>query len=210
MQNRYATACRAKTPFYCLKISAFFVHRLFSNESADDKIAAGTLLLNRSYISDIADYLYAIKPFGDSEITNIGYPSADGGHAILKVYLPMGITESCENKEYAWNFIASFLSEEFQNHYMIFQFPTRLSLLQKTFDTYTNQTLAYQDQQLTQEDLTILLEAIQTGVGQQSFNLDIWNIIREESEYYFNDEKSLREVQTLIQKRVTLYVTENQ
>ncbi len=61
----------------------------------------------------------------------------------------------------------------------------------------------------TQEDADILLELINGACTTYNYNTEIFTIILEELEPYFNDQKSVDEVAGIIQNRINLYLTEN-
>ncbi len=61
----------------------------------------------------------------------------------------------------------------------------------------------------TDEDAQLLQQLIDTGKVSQDYNNDILNIITEESEPYFQGQKTVNEVADIIQSRVNIYVHEN-
>lgn len=180
----------------------------FLEEDTGDKIANGSLLLYRAYIGGIQDYLSACSYFGGEKVVCVGYPSADGGHAKITPYMPMGISEACGHKQEAWEFVKSLLSQEFQTGYMHFQLPARADLLLEEMEKYVSGDIVYGDTEITQDSMDNLYNAVNTGIGERAFHTDIWNIIQEEAEAYFAGEKTATEAASLIQGRVEIYVSE--
>ena len=87
-----------------LELAAAVDLTFMPHEELDKKLADGSLLLNRAYISCVQDYQSSIEQFAGSEVSWVGFPSEDGGKAVLYDRMPVGITESSRNKEGAWQF----------------------------------------------------------------------------------------------------------
>ena len=77
-------------------------------------LADGSILLERAYLSDVSGYLEACDLFGGEEVSWVGFPSVQGGKAVLYTRMPIGMSSFSEKKDGAWAFIASLLGEEFQ------------------------------------------------------------------------------------------------
>lgn len=158
----------------------------------EEYLADGTLMLNRVYISGVDDYINAINMFQGEEVVCVGYPSAQGGKTLIQPYLPIGISNRCENKSAAWEFVRSLISEEFQSNHLHFNFPILEASLKEEF-----------------EHIDELYEIINCSGGKILFDTNIWKIIEEETEFYFSGEKKVEEVVKIIQNRVQTYINEN-
>ena len=184
-------------------------------EELDEKLADGSVLLNRVYIGSVEDYQSSIDQFAGAVVSWVGFPSEDGGKAVLYDRIPVGITESCRNKEGAWQFVSSLLGEEFQRHHLKFVFPIRLDILQESFQ----EAMEEKDPEkylggepphaATQEEINVLFEGICSAQSNRIFDPNIWNIIAEDVEAYFEGSKTIEEVMDLIQGRASLYMSEN-
>lgn len=76
-------------------------------------------------------------------------------------------------------------------------------------------TIGYGDWEYTyracsQEDADLLLSLVNGATQTYNYETDIFNIILEDVEIFFNNQKSVDEVASVIQNRVNLYLTENQ
>lgn len=181
----------------------------YTEEETKSKLASDTLLLYRAYISDIFDYVSAVDYFGEEEVVCVGYPSESGGHANIRAYMPLGMVESCEYKQEAWEFIRSLLSIEFQRDYLHFQIPVRTDVLQSQVEQYISNLEQEDNPDWVRESMNLLYDAVNTGLGERAFNQKIWNIIEEESGAYFAGEKGVEDTVAVIQARVRIYVSEN-
>ncbi len=178
-------------------------------------LANGKVLFNRIYVTDLTEYVNSVKAFGEDEISLLGFPSETGGKAVLTARIPIGISQSCEFKEGAWKFARSLLEEEFQTKHVSFCLPVRLDILRQEFEKAMTQN-PYGDgpdqkawKPATEEEI----DALYRGLCQMQYSgisdKEVWEIVSEEAEPYFNGEKGVEEVMEVIQGRVALYVSEN-
>ncbi len=183
-----------------------------SVDDIEESLEKGTVLLDRAYIGSIDDYKSACDNFGGAEVTCVGYPSQEGGKSLIYPYLPIAISDTCANKEQAWQFVDSLLGEEFQSKYIVFNLPIRKSALERKFEDAMTLKEGFGN---TIEDLPTeaqaaeMYEMMDTACGNDKINETIWNIVDEEAVYYFNSEKTAQEVAKVIQNRVELYLVEN-
>ena len=184
------------------------------NGSVEENLASDRLLLNRAYISSVEDYKDAFDVFHEEEVVGIGYPSATGGSSLIYPYLPTGITSMCKDKEAAWEFVSSLLNEEFQENHVRFNFPIRVSSLEKEFQQAMTPdekrwNLKEDEMLPTQDDVDKLYMLINTSGGNYVFDKNIWNIIEEEAEVYFYGKRTIEETVEMIQNRVEVYLSES-
>ena len=198
-----------------LELAAAVDLTFMTQEELDKKLADGSLLLDRAYISCVSDYQSSIEQFAGSTVSWVGFPSEDGGKAVLHDRMPVGITESSQNKEGAWQFVSSLLGEEFQRYHIKFVFPIRLDILQESFQ----EAMKEKDPEMflggeppspaTREEIDALFEGICNAQSNRIFDSNIWNIVAEDAEAYYEGNKTIEEVMDLIQGRVSIYVSEN-
>lgn len=181
-------------------------------DDTEESLGKGTLLLDRAYIGSISDYKSECDMFGGAEVTCVGYPSKEGGRSLIYPYLPIAISDSCANKEQAWQFVNSLLDEKFQSKYIVFNFPIRISTLESKFEDAMTLKEGWgntAEDLPTEEQAEELYGMMDTAYGNNQIDENIWNIIEEEASYYFNNEKTAQEVAAIIQNRVELYLAEN-
>ena len=126
--------------------------------------------------------------------------------------MPIGMSAFSEKKEGAWAFIASLLGEEFQEKYVMFLFPVRISALEKSLEAAKMESnIAFEGQKqipATQEQIDALTELISNSRSDSVYDPSIWNIVREEAAFLFDQGKDMEEVMRVIQNRVLNYVQE--
>lgn len=167
--------------------------------------------------------------FGEA-VSYLGYPSEKGNGNLIDSNFVMAINSKCEDKETAWNFISSQLSEESQWDYcQIIGFPIRKSVMDKkiesemeiSYETDENgnqrekkrDTRALGEDRIDiyaarEEDVQKVLDTINNADKIRSWNEQIGNIIYEESKAFFDGSKSADQVADIVENRVRTYINE--
>lgn len=201
-----------------------------STRLREDKV-----LLMQTSISSVQDYQMMKGLFGE-EVSFVGYPNSDRkGNLIQPTSGSMAINAKGENKEGAWNFIKTILSDEYQNSlvetYVSYGFPVKKSALDKQFEVdmtptyYDNDdgekveqpktTWGWDDFEMeiyasTQEEVDAVKAIIASAERTAgSVNEELTNIITEETAPYFKGQKNAQETADIIQSRIQIYVKEN-
>ena len=185
-------------------------------------------LLSMLNLASFRDYQYMKQGNFGEDITLIGFPTENGLGAGFSFNIRFAISALSENREVAWEFIKYFFSEEYQDD-IEYEFPIRLSSLDKAEerawerpyfedengnreeydDTYMVNGAEIKMTPLTKEETGLVKEYLGKITNVASINEDIYNIIVEETESFFNGQKSAAEVAEIIQSRVKIYVNEN-
>lgn len=173
-----------------------------------ENLASGKVTVNRFYVEGISDYLSSAEMFRGEKVSCVGFPSALGGSALVYPFRPMGISALNGNQDMAWAFVRTLLGEEFQTMEVRFNLPIRLSVLQMRLDSEAEMA-EKRNQPLAQEDLDAFYRLVDVPNGKMTFDQNVWKIILEEAEYYFNGQKSAEDVAKTIQNRAENYVSEN-
>lgn len=198
------------------------------DESIPSKIQSGKLLLQEIGISDMESYQMYSLIFGEPT-TFIGFPSNDGNGSFLSPSGAIGINAKSENKEGAWEFIKTFLEEDYQNNSVEWNFPVLRSSLDAQFEkAMTPEYMEVDGEQVeqpktswsyddfdadiyaaTEEQVDVVKALIESTTKVVSNNEEINNIIAEEAAAYFEGQKSAKDVADVIQSRIQIYVNEN-
>lgn len=174
----------------------------------EENLASGKIAVNRIYVESISDYISSVEMFHGEKVSCVGFPSAQGGSALVYPFRPVGISGLNGHQDMAWAFVRTLLGEEFQTMEVHFNLPVRLSVLRKKVDSQVEMA-AKKEQPIAQEDLDAFYRMIDVPGGKLTFDRNVWNIISEEAEYYFNGQKSVEDVAKTIQNRAGIYVSEN-
>ena len=162
-------------------------------------------------------------------ITFIGYPSNGGTGSYINVSSALGINSKAKAKEGAWEFIRTFILEDYQNGSEHWSLPVLRSALDARFEEAMKQeyyeengeqvkqaktTWGYDDWEATiyaatQEEVDAVKALIDSVDGVMGSNDEIRNIISEEAAAFFEGQKSAKDVADVIQSRVKIYVNEN-
>lgn len=176
----------------------------------EQAIAEGKLLANRLYVSDLEEFAASSRLFQEAPVVCVGFPSAEGGGALVTPYLSVGICRG-EHQEAAWEFVKSLLGEEFQEKHIRFNFPLREDSLEKLFENSIQKSdeNGSTDKTVGRADSHALLEVISSANSSCVYDANIWNIVSEEAEAYFDGKKTLEMVVQIIQNRAENYIQEN-
>ena len=168
------------------------------------------------------------------DISFIGYPNDQGTGLAATIGTDIGIYAKSANADGAWEFVKTFLTEEYISGgkgYMNYSgFPLRKDALENEIkknsatEAYTDKfgneitplesSWGYDDieveiKPLTEEQVQMLRDVIASVDHMYGYNDEISTIITEESGAYFSGQKTAEEVADIIQNRVSTYVNEN-
>ncbi len=197
-------------------------------ESVPSKIQSGKLLLQEISMTDVQSYQMYTMLYGEPT-TFIGFPSNSGNGSYISPSNGMGINAKSENKEGAWEFLKTFIEEDFQNNSVEWSFPVLRSALDAQFEeAMTPEYVEIDGEQVeepktswsydefsadiyaaTQEQIDEIKALIESTTEIESRNDEITNIISEEAAALFAGQKSAKDVADVIQSRVQIYVNEN-
>ncbi len=210
------------------------IYEYDTNEDFNAPYCNDKIMLTRLNISSFEQYLIEKARFGiDEELNMIGFPTEDGSNgSVIMVSGEYAISAKSKSKEGAWEFIKYMMSDELQNRKNSVQkFPSTVSALERLAENQMAQYYFYsksgrwessdapfddKDENsgtriyLTQDDVDAvkaLLDSITVSKSSSS-DVQIMNIINEETSAYFNGVKSAEEVADIIQGRISIYLSE--
>lgn len=199
------------------------------------RLRADKILLMEDFVSSVQEYQMMNGLFGE-EVSYVGYPNQERqGNLISSQGGCVGISAKSKNKEGAFDFVKSLLSDEYQDSLLSehgsWGFPVKRSALEKQFEM--DMTPEY-----TEDENGEKIECPKTSWGFDDFNMEIYaatseevdairtllesadratgsvddqlvNIITEETEPFFKGQKSAEDTAAVIQNRIQIYVNEN-
>lgn len=187
-------------------------------------------LLFDIFMGNIRDCKYQIKGYMGEEVSFVGFPTADSNGSILSPgSFSFVISSQSKHQDGAWQFVRQFLTEEFQTGDQIYNMPVLKSAFlakaqegtERSYWTDEDGNKQYYDdtwyiggeeivlEPFTQEEVDAICDFIYTVNRTAYYNEDINNIITEEAEAFFSDQKSVQEVVDIIQSRAQVFVNEN-
>lgn len=174
---------------------------------------------------------------GDMNLAYYGYPTSDGGKNVACIAnTAFSIAENCENTDMAYEFLKGWYDEEYQSELMNekedFCLPISKNALYEKLDWATN--IEYKENDtgelepvvkyeikrdfydtnpiliysIGSDERDILLEIIDSVNSGLMVDYPIYNIVLEEVEAYFAEDKSASEVANIIDSRAQLYMNE--
>lgn len=205
------------------------------SESTQDLIRQGRQMLAQTYLYGLDAVLWNDVNFGGKS-TYIGWPTTNGVGSIMRFENGFAISKNCSDKDAAWEFLRSMLTEEGQAD--IYTIPSNRNVfdkklkelmtpnyrkdsdgnylldengekIQESRGVWTNETgEIHEVYAMTQEQADGVLEVIDTCTKIASYDTSIFDIVNEQAQAYFAGQKSLDEVARLIQSKANIYVNE--
>ncbi len=180
-------------------------------------------------------WLYNFRAFSEMEQSTlgepavyVGYPSENRTGPSIETNLQLAMSASSEHKEAVWEFLRSFLTEEYQDT-VEFGFPVYRKSLDKLAAAaqerpyYTNENgeKEYYDdtyylngqeiivKPLTQEQTAEIIDFLSSVTNRADLDINILNIVNEETGAFYSGQKSAKDVADTIQSRVQIYLNES-
>ena len=159
----------------------------------------------------------------------IGFPSSNEDGSVISADMQFALSSKSSNKEGAWAFLRTFLTDEYQEENVRYGFPISIKRLNELaaeamekpyyMDENGNKeeydsTYYINGQEIiippmTKEETDAFMEQLYSFTQVYKQDDTLLNIITEESAPYFAGQKSAKDVASIIQSRVQLYVNEN-
>lgn len=197
---------------------------------SENQYRSGRTMLMYTGIYDFREYNRVCKGYFGEDITPIGFPSEEGNGSVISANTQYAISATSKNKEGAWEFLKYFLGEEYQNSDQVsYTLPVLKSVMEerlaevqeRPYWEYDDGTKEYYDdtwwindeqfiiEPMTKEEADKLYEFICSVNQPYTYDEDLWNIVSEEVEPYFEGQKTAKEVANIIQSRVQIYINES-
>lgn len=171
--------------------------------SSINSLKEGRILLSETNISNMHQYAKEYRLMGDRTVYP-GYPSPDGRGSILRGINVFAVMTGCRDKEGAWDFVKwtcanglTLLREQLYSEELPY-FPVNA-------EAFRREAAACE---LTDADLTGLLDLIDRAVSAVAYDAEIAAVIEEEAGKFFSGKCSVEQAAAAIQSRVSIYVSE--
>ena len=202
----------------------------FDYEYYESQYRENRTLLYDLFIGTFKDCKYQIKGSIGEEVSFVGFPtSASNGSVLSAGNLFLTISARSEHMDGAWQFVRQFLTQEYQAGTELYSMPVLKSAfqaraqeaLERPYWTDEDGNREYYDdtyyvngeeiilEPFTQAEVDQICQFIYSVNRTAYYNDEICNIIKEEAEAFFADQKGVQEVVDIIQSRAQIYVNEN-
>ncbi|MCR4930508.1 MAG: hypothetical protein K5988_11020 [Lachnospiraceae bacterium] len=184
-------------------------------------------LINYSYLYTFRDYNWNCNYRFGEETVLLGLPIEGSEGTILRPSALIGISDKCKDKEAAWDFISSCFSDEYYEENQG-EFPSLEKKMdemielstQKPFWVDENGNKEYYDENfwigntpvavdpIKKEKALEIKEFVTHVTTTYSWDEELNKIVDEETQGYFEGQKSAKEVAGIIQSRLQIYINE--
>ena len=206
-----------------------------NSENTQDLLRQGRQMLTQTYLYGLDSILWNGANFG-GKATYIGWPTSSGVGSIMRFENGFAMSKTCADKEAAWEFFRSMLTESGQaSQYNI---PSNRNVFNKQLEDFMtpryrkdangnilldengekieesrggwidDSGVEHNIYAMTQEQADEVLSIIETCTKVASYDTSIYDIVNEQAQAFFADQKSIDEVARLIQSKANIYVNE--
>lgn len=187
--------------------------------SAPVSLQTDKVIFDNLYLHQIGDYQFHKAILG-GDITCLGYatPTDEDGIQIVSNNTALAITEDSEYKDGAWQFLKTFVGEEYQTGDSFSGIPST----KVGFENFIEEAQQVEEGKLyqwddvaielsgaTDEDIAEVRALVDKADTVAYTNEAIVSIIEEEVAAYFAGQKTADEVAGIIQSRISVYLKEN-
>jgi len=187
-------------------------------------IATGRQIMREIYFTNFEQYQVYKTVFG-GDIVFKGYPSDNRRGSALYIDSYSGgiaMTVTCTDKDAAWEFIRTFLQEDWQRKNVSSMFAELLpvnkvvfeSRLEKAMQEHSSpQILSWWEftvpvAPLTEEDADKIRELVANAANGSGWDMHLWNIVSEEASKFFSGIGTARDAARIIQSRAAILMSE--
>ena len=206
-----------------------------NSESTQDLLRQGRQMLTQTYLYGLDSILWNGANFG-GKATYIGWPTSSGVGSIMRFENGFAMSRNCADKDAAWEFFRSMLTESGQTNQ--YNSPSNRNVFNKQLEDFMtpryrkdadgnilldengekieesrggwidDSGVEHHIYAMTQEQADEVLSIIETCTKVASYDTSIYDIVNEQAQAFFADQKSVDEVARLIQSKANIYVNE--
>ena len=206
-----------------------------NSESTQDLLRQGRQMLTQTYLYGLDSILWNGANFG-GQATYIGWPTSSGVGSIMRFENGFAMSKNCADKDAAWEFLRSMLTESGQTGQ--YNIPSNRNVFNKQLEDFMtpkyrkdadgnilldengekieesrgawidDSGVEHHIYAMTQEQADEVLAIIETCTKVASYDTSIYDIVNEQAQAFFADQKSVDEVARLIQSKANIYVNE--
>lgn len=135
----------------------------------------------------------------NGDINVIGFPSEEGSGNVADFQFSFSIFADSKHKEGAWQFLKTFITEDYQDQFAEMEIPVLLSSYNK----------AIENSEATAEQTEEFNTIINSIVKASAYDVTLMGIISEEAKSFFTGQRSAQEAADAIQSRAKIYISES-
>jgi hypothetical protein len=190
----------------------------------NELISRGRQIMSLISLSRTDSYQIYRKMFG-GDIVFKGFPTDSGSGNLLTIYEGISMTVTCSDKDGAWEFVRTIVTEDWQRRNFNSNPPeySFFSVNKVVFDEMIKEAMNEPEGSrkiggwhgfemdsvpLTQEEADQILGLISGESWNTDVDMGLWNIVREEAVRYFNGQTTAHDAARVIQNRASIFMSE--
>jgi len=178
-------------------------------EKRREMIATGQQIMEGLQFSNFSFLLLKAEDFGGNIVFK-GWPSINSDGNRINVSNSFAITSTSNEIEGAWEFVKTFITEDFQREYVYSGFPINNVVFNERLTDVIEAPINSAEIVLSNniaEQLMLLINTVTDSTG-HGVNEEIWNIVSEGAMDYFNGIREAQDASRIIQNRVSTLLAE--
>lgn len=198
----------------------------FDYEKYNQRFRSNIAIFDVFNLYSIRNLKYEEKGVFGEDVTFVGYPTNSGNGSALCYDVAYSISSKCKAPEVAWDFIRYFMTDEYmnKNEYGIPASVKRFDELAKEAQKrmsyeYEGETYYMDDyyyignesivlEELNDADIAKIKDLVSSTTKVRGSVSSVLTIIEEETQAFFEGQKTAEDVAKIIQSRVTIYINE--
>jgi ABC-type glycerol-3-phosphate transport system substrate-binding protein len=189
-----------------------------NEEALHQLIADGRQIMHMWTFWGIGDYLVYRMMFG-GDIVFKGFPTENRDSNSFVPLSSLAITTGCTDPDAAWEFLRIFITEDYQREQVTYGFPVSRAVFDESLERYMSfiegMSIGSEDFHvfgedliLSQEDVDILRDFVDSITRMHNDDVALWRIVREGAQDFFSGRTSAQDAARVIQNRASIYLSE--
>jgi len=161
-------------------------------------------------------FRHDIASFGGDFVFK-GYPAENRDGNVFLTMQNLAISETCTDKDAAWEFLRIFLTEEYQRDNTIYSIPANKVVFEEQLKEFMKPTgswipladgTEFEIKGLSQKQADMIRDIVNNITRVRSSDDTIWTLVSESASDFFNGLITARDAARIIQSRVSIYLAE--
>jgi len=206
-----------------------------AEDSAANRIAEGKQMMTMAFFTSVDYMLTGYDSMFGGQASIVGFPTNHGVGNMITIISGLGMSAKCPNKDAAWEFIRTYLTEDYQED--AYYIPTNINVfnerleeamvpeyetdangnylldengerIPKSLGTSYDGVNEYEVYSMSAEQGEMLKKAIAESTRLLNFDQSLSDLVSEGAQAFFAGQKSAEETAKLIQSKARIYVNE--
>jgi ABC-type glycerol-3-phosphate transport system substrate-binding protein len=180
-----------------------------SYEEHLEMIATGVQIMEALQFGQI-ELVQSKQMYFGGDLIFKGWPTPNRDGNKFSILNSIAITTNATDKDGAWEFVKTFLHEDFQRDNIQWSFPINRTIFEERLEEALTIESGVTNDVLSLDLANQLMDLINsiTGITGHGVSEEVWNIVSEGATDYFNGLRTAEDVARIIQSRISIFLAE--